>query len=101
MGSTYNGFGTEHIGFYYNGGYSTINPSAAIETYAEDITDSSIIVGRYRSADLKKHGFYYNGAYYALDVPGSYHTEAFGINDWGAIVGYYINEGDPVLRGFI
>ena len=115
----YNDLSHNH-GFLYSGGvYTAINdPSATINTFAQDINNKDQIVGFYQNATSSgnvaiNHGFLYSGGQYiTLDDPssnlnkigspsiGAFGTAAMGINNKGNIVGYYFDNSDRG-KGFI
>jgi len=77
--------------------FITLDIPGAISTYAHDINDSGIVVGKYTDSNYNSHGFkwappYDGSTYTTLDVPGAESTQAYGINDSGVIVGCYYED---------
>lgn len=82
---------------------TTLLVPGAAGTFATDINDHGVIVGRYMSAG-RTHGFVrdVDGAYTTIDYPGSSFTVVGAISDSGAIVGWYSFAAAPTVRhGFL
>jgi uncharacterized membrane protein len=72
--------------------FTTIDVPGAVRTVATAINPQGDIVGRYDSADGRRHGFLlHKGEFTTIDVPGSTDTRAYAINPRGDIVGGYVS----------
>ena len=79
------------VGFLYDAANETYTdipgPSRAVNTYAEAINDSGVIVGSYSDSAGIYHGFLLKGKKYrTLDVPGARGTIRTGINNKNNVV---------------
>jgi uncharacterized membrane protein len=82
----------------------TLDAPGAVGTFALEINDSGVIVGRYRTSDGAVHGFLRrrSGEFVTIDFPGSVYTVATGINAQGDISGQYAPPEDHGARhGFL
>jgi uncharacterized membrane protein len=82
-----------------NATFTSLQVPGASFTFALDINESGVIVGRYAAAGLT-HGFVRDeaGAYTTINFPGSIFTVAAAINDSGAIAGWYSLPASPGVR---
>jgi probable HAF family extracellular repeat protein len=100
-----NNLSGHYHGFLYNGRtYTTLDdPLGTGSSYAYDINDAGLVVGRY-SDHAGMHGFLYNptgGTYTTLDDPlADNDTQAYGINSAGLVVGIYFRDSDTP-HGFL
>ena len=80
--------------------FISFDAPGAMGTFALDINNGGLIVGRYRDQGGATHGFLRrrSGAIVTIDFPGSIFTVAAGINNRGDIVGQYSRPEDPELR---
>ena len=82
------------------GDFVSLDVPGASFTYAIDVNNSGVVVGRYADAN-GTHGFVLNqGVFTSIDFPGAVLTVAQGINDLGQIVGSF-QDGDAVDHGFV
>lgn len=75
----------------------------ASRTFALDINEAGVIVGRYTRAG-QNHGFLRDaeGNLTTVDYPGSSFSVASSINDSGAVIGWYSLPASPAIRhGFV
>lgn len=82
---------------------TTVLYPGATGTFATDINDHGVIVGRYTSAG-HTHGFVRDssGTYSTIDYPGSSFSVVGAITDSGAMVGWYSVAAAPSVRhGFL
>lgn len=82
---------------------TTFDVPGASRTFALDINEAGVIVGRYTSAG-QNHGFLRDaeGHLTTVDYPGSSFSVASSINDSGAVLGWYTVPADPTARhGFV
>jgi uncharacterized membrane protein len=85
-------------------GVITLDVPGAVGTFALEINDAGVIVGRYRTSDGAVHGFLRrrSGEFVTIDFPGSVYTVATGINEEGDISGQYAPPEDLNARhGFL
>jgi hypothetical protein len=81
--------------------FTTIDVAGAVETDANGINMSHVIVGSYVGAGGASHGWVRRGdGIETFDVPGSTGTFAHGINDGDQIVGWY-SDSSLVQHGFV
>jgi len=90
---------------WYNGKFTDLTPSGAVDCVALDINDLGYISGEYDYGDLSLgYGFVRDprGNYFTFEVPGSSPeaTYADGLNLWGQLVGEYADP-DFNYHGFL
>jgi len=82
------------------GDFVSFDVPGASFTYAIDVNNSGVVVGRYADAN-GTHGLVLNQAVFtSIDFPGAVLTVAQDINDLGQIVGSF-QDGDAVDHGFV
>src|SRR4029079_14783403 len=104
VGNFVNGpdFFLDRHGFVLSKGvWTQLDVPGAVQTVAQGISNSGVIVGAYIDADFNEHGWILVvGVYITVDVPGSTFTGIFNINSTGEIVGEY-GDADGNTHGFI
>lgn len=81
--------------------FTTVDVAGAVETDANGINISHVIVGSYVDPSGVSHGWIRKGnGIETFDVPGSTGTFAHGINDGDQVVGWY-TDSSSVQHGFI
>ena len=87
---------TGHVshGFtYYNGAYTSFDPTGSTGTYPVWISPQGTITGYYSDASGITHGFILSrGQYTTVDYPGAAYTGFEGMNPSGDIVGFYCTD---------
>jgi hypothetical protein len=76
-----------------DGSYYTFSaPGAVNGTWAQDVSDEGVIIGRYYDADLHSHGFILDhGQFRKVDFPGAIETTVRGIRGAERLTGNYID----------
>jgi hypothetical protein len=99
---------TDHGFVYRHGQFTPVNVPGASRaqgggTFAVDINDTGVIVGRYLTGNGLEHGFVLKaGKFTTIDYPGPRHaqhpdTVLTGISDNGTIVGIYTDENGRTI----
>jgi hypothetical protein len=99
---------TDHGFVYRHGQFTPVNVPGASHaqgggTFAVDINDSGVIVGRYLTGNGLEHGFVLRaGKFTTIEYPGQRHaqhpdTVLTGISDNGTIVGIYTDENRATI----
>jgi hypothetical protein len=84
--------------------FQTLQYPGAVQTYAQGINASGVVVGYYLDTSGSAHGFYYSaGTYAAIEYPNSSDTWVYGIDSNKAVVGaaHIVRGTVPVTVAFV